>query len=200
LPNLSASPFASWPIPSLARAKGTWLGALEWAHFFGWFLRFDEDCNVHYYVSEEFQKPMGDLVDAFLYLGPQDLRLREKIPADIALDDDYMRELDRRALLQPFTVPWWSRQQILNFAEDPMMRLTKRPDPEFVKRLVEKCLEYKGAVTTRLNETRQCSQRAMASALNNLRLHVGFGVISDRRARIAASGRLCLDSFPARRT
>src|SRR5258708_16150101 len=28
LPRLSASPFASWPIPSLARAKGSWLGAL----------------------------------------------------------------------------------------------------------------------------------------------------------------------------
>jgi hypothetical protein len=143
LPNLSASPFASWPIPSLTRAKGTWLGALEWTQFYGWFLRFDEDCNVHYYVSEEFQKPMEDLVDAFLYLGPQDLRLLEKIPADIALDDDYMRELDRRALLQQMA-PWWSRQQIFDCAEDPMMRhMTKQPHPEFVKRLVKKCLECK---------------------------------------------------------
>jgi len=30
---LSTSPFASWPIPSLARAKGTWLGALELGPF-----------------------------------------------------------------------------------------------------------------------------------------------------------------------
>ncbi len=29
LPRLSAGPFASWPIPSLARTKGTWLGALD---------------------------------------------------------------------------------------------------------------------------------------------------------------------------
>jgi hypothetical protein len=28
LPTLSSGTLASWPIPSLARAKGTWLGAL----------------------------------------------------------------------------------------------------------------------------------------------------------------------------
>jgi hypothetical protein len=31
---LPGSPFAAWPIPSIARAKGTWLGALDSAHFF----------------------------------------------------------------------------------------------------------------------------------------------------------------------
>ena len=33
LPRLSDRPFASWPVPSLARAKGTWLGALDSTHF-----------------------------------------------------------------------------------------------------------------------------------------------------------------------
>src|SRR6266446_10156586 len=33
LPTLSSSPLATWPIPSLARAKGTWLGALDLDHF-----------------------------------------------------------------------------------------------------------------------------------------------------------------------
>src|SRR6266566_2262625 len=33
LPNLSSGTLASWPIPSLARAKGTWLGALDLGHF-----------------------------------------------------------------------------------------------------------------------------------------------------------------------
>ena len=33
LPALSSSPFATWPVPSLARAKGTWLGALDLVTF-----------------------------------------------------------------------------------------------------------------------------------------------------------------------
>jgi hypothetical protein len=142
LPNLSASPFASWPIPSLARAKDTWLGALEFVpHFFPPWPRIDEDCNLHYEAPEEFKKPVEDLVDAFLYLGAQDLRLWEKIPADIALDYNYMRELDRRAVLQQFIPPWWSRERILDDAEYAV--IGKQPDPEFLKQLVETCLEYK---------------------------------------------------------
>jgi len=42
------------------------------------------------------------MVDAILYLGPQDLRLKEQIPADIALDIDYMTELQRRESLTGF--------------------------------------------------------------------------------------------------
>jgi hypothetical protein len=41
------------------------------------------------------QKPMETFVDAFLYLGPQEFRLNEPMPADIALDADYMAELQR---------------------------------------------------------------------------------------------------------
>jgi hypothetical protein len=33
LPTLSSSRLVKWPIPSLAPAKGTWLGALDLAHF-----------------------------------------------------------------------------------------------------------------------------------------------------------------------
>jgi hypothetical protein len=42
----------------------------------------DQDCNVHHDFPNALQKPMEEFVDAFLYLGPQDLRLREKIPAE----------------------------------------------------------------------------------------------------------------------
>jgi hypothetical protein len=73
---LSTSPFASWPIPSLARAKGTWLGALELAHFLPPPITMDKECNFHNEFPKEAQKPMENLVDSFLYLGPQDLRLR----------------------------------------------------------------------------------------------------------------------------
>jgi hypothetical protein len=75
LPALSGSPLAPWPIPSLARAKGTWLGALDLVHVLPPPTRIDHDCNAHHECAKEFQKPMEDLVDAFLYLGPQDLRL-----------------------------------------------------------------------------------------------------------------------------
>ena len=100
LPLLSGSPFATWPVPSLARAKGTTLGALDLGHFNPtpvWSA--DNDCNVHNEFPKNSQKPMEDLVDAFLYLGPQDLRLIEPMPADIALDVDYLTELLRRMAL-----------------------------------------------------------------------------------------------------
>ena len=40
-------------------------------------------------LPKPMQKPMEDLVDAFSYLGPQDLRFSEKTSADVALDADY---------------------------------------------------------------------------------------------------------------
>ncbi len=48
LPTLSSSPFATWPIPPLARAKGTWLGALDLDHFLPASTRIDQNCNVHH--------------------------------------------------------------------------------------------------------------------------------------------------------
>jgi hypothetical protein len=93
LPTLSSSRLATWPIPSLALAKGTWLGALDLGHFIPPGTRIDQDCNVHHDFPKALQKSVEELVDAFLYLGPQDLRLREKIPADIALDVTYRTEL-----------------------------------------------------------------------------------------------------------
>src|SRR5437588_11932090 len=59
----------------------------------------DQDCNVHHEFPKSLQKPAEDLFDALLYLGPQDLRLWEKVPADIALDIDYMKERRRREAL-----------------------------------------------------------------------------------------------------
>ncbi len=101
-PALSRAPFASWPVPSIALAQGTWLGALDLDHFFPPPIFVDEHCNVHNEFPESLHKPMEDLVDAFLYLGPQDLRLKEQMPADIALDTDYRMELQRREALSGF--------------------------------------------------------------------------------------------------
>lgn len=47
LPTLSSSRLATWPIPSLALAKGTWLGALDLGHSLPPPIRIDEkDCKV----------------------------------------------------------------------------------------------------------------------------------------------------------
>jgi hypothetical protein len=74
-PSLSVSPLASWPIPSLAQVKGTWLGGLNLGQFLPPATLIDKDCNVHHDFPKELQKPMAALLDALLYLGPQDLIL-----------------------------------------------------------------------------------------------------------------------------
>lgn len=76
---------------------------------------------------------MEELVDAFLYLGPQDLRLREQIPADIALDKHYLKDVNRPMALFGFPEADWnsaeSRQQIVNSAEDQLHRWPKQVPP-----------------------------------------------------------------------
>ncbi len=98
------------------------------------------------------QKPMEDLVDAFLYLGPQDLRLREKLPADDALDVTYRRELQRGATMLGFPeaateTPKEFGEQIVNSAGGPLFvidkpRDAKPADPELSK-AVQACLDRK---------------------------------------------------------
>jgi hypothetical protein len=140
---VSSSPFATWPVPSLARAKGTWLGALDLAHFIPPPTMIEDNCNVHTGFPKELQKPMADLVDAFVYLGPQDLALWEQMPADIALDVDYRMELQRRDALSGFPQEGTLKeadQEILKDAEYPVFSAPKPPDPKF---LMQSCLDRK---------------------------------------------------------
>jgi len=150
LPSLSSSRLATWPIPSLALAKGTWLGALDVSHFIPPPIRIDErDCKVHNEYPKALQKPMEDLVDAFLYLGPQDLRLKEKIPADIALDANYRAEFQRGAAMFGFpdAASETSEEfdhQIVKTAEDPIFAIPKQfQDPKGVEQAVQSCLGRK---------------------------------------------------------
>jgi len=46
-------------------------------------------------VTSTFSK----MVDAYLYLGPRDLLLKEPQPAEVFLDKDYMAEMQRRAAI-----------------------------------------------------------------------------------------------------
>ena len=152
LPSLHNSKFVNWPIPALARTKGTWLGALDLDHFIPPGTRIDQDCNVHHEFPKALQKPMEEFVDALLYLGPQDLMLKEKIPADIALDVNYRTELQRGSAMLGFPngaseTPQEFDQQIVNGAADPlfvipMPKEANGPDPELSK-AVQTCLDMK---------------------------------------------------------
>lgn len=152
LPSLSSSPFASWPIPSLARAKGTWLGALDLAHFLPPPTRIDQDCVVQHEFPKVLQGPMERFVDAFLYLGPQDLRLNEKLPADIALDVNYRADLQKGGGMFGFPeaateTPKEFEQQIVNSAGSPLFEIPKPPDPKLpdpeLSKAVQSCLDRK---------------------------------------------------------
>lgn len=142
----ASAPFANWPSPSIARAKGTWVGALDLSHFLPPPTLIDRDCNVHNDFPEHLQKPMGDLVDAFLYLGPKDLALREQLPAYVVLDDDYMTEVRRReSVLSGGKTPTLKEfyQQFVNDAENPIFPEHKPPDPKEVQANVQSCLDRK---------------------------------------------------------
>ena len=122
---------ASWPFPSLVPAKGTWLGALDLGHFFPAPISMDEQCQIHNEFSKELQKPIGELVDAFLYLNPEGLALNEQIPADIVLDSEYWAELKRREALQG--LPGGNDRQIVNDAQNVLLTF---PTAEETKALI----------------------------------------------------------------
>jgi len=145
LQSFDTGPFATWPVPSLAVAKGTWLGALGLGRFIPPYLTVDKDCNLQGDYSSEYQKPVSDLVDALLYLGPRDLMLKEPVPGDIVLDADYMTEYARRANLIGFRGPMGGDlnefyQQIVKGAENSLYVLPTPLDP---KPMVEHCMEQK---------------------------------------------------------
>jgi len=156
LSSLSQNPFAGWPDPSVALAKGTWLGALDLTHFYPPPDFVDQDCNYHRAFPKLLQGPMENLVDAFLYLGPQDLRLSEKIPADIVLAADYMKEWQRRQALpgspgRGFDAQAFD-QQILSSAADPVFSLDtsdKPADQNEIDEAVKMCREHKSRARTR---------------------------------------------------
>lgn len=140
------SPFALWSNPSLALTKGTWLGALRLSDIFPPPIMIDRDCKVQIDFPPKLQKPMETLVDAFLYLGPQEFRLNEPMPADIALDADYMTELQRRESLtgfpgEPTKSLKESNQEIVKEAENPLSGgAPKPPDARDVR---QRCLDRK---------------------------------------------------------
>ena len=112
------------------------------------------DCNVvNEFSKEDKQKPMADLVDAFLYLGPPELALKEQMPADIALDAGYMKELRRRELLigEPDATTMTQKEQeesIVKGAQNPLFGLSERPDNKVIAAITQSCLEHKKQSST----------------------------------------------------
>jgi hypothetical protein len=107
---------SSWPKPSIALIKGTWLGALD-AGFTS--------------VSDVFITPDGnrvnpaqgrrkeDVADAYLYLGPVDSLTMSHPSPKLYLDEAYFRELNRRHIIMT--------GQPLNLAE-----LTKEKPKKYI--------------------------------------------------------------------
>jgi len=72
------------------------------------------------------------------------LSLKEKMPADVALDADYMKELERRETLSGFPGGPGSLsdflEHIASSAENPLLVMPKAPD---TKLLEQSCRERK---------------------------------------------------------
>jgi hypothetical protein len=145
----SENPFIGWQPPSLAEIKNTWIANLGLDKFFPPPVMIDKNCKATSEFPESLQKPMGELVDAILYLGPGNLRLKEQMPADIALDIDYMTELQRRESFAGFPGARTrtleeSNRQIVKSASDPLLVVPKPPD---LKRDTKNCLDRKNSNT-----------------------------------------------------
>jgi hypothetical protein len=120
----AAKPFEKWPYPSLTQVTGTWLGAVDITHFYLPVLVPDKDCNVLVVYPASEQKPISELVDALLYLGPGDLSLAEPMPADILVDAPFMAEMFRRETLMGLPVPKTIQEferQIAGNASQPLL-------------------------------------------------------------------------------
>ena len=138
----SSSPFVAWPNPSLFPAKGTWLGNLALSDINTPHIH-ETDCKVTLGFSPELQKPMAALVDGFLYLGPQEHRLGELVPASVAIDTEYITELQRRdSLLGVFGAQSLQQfhDEVVQDAQNPMLEAPPLPD---VKALEQDCLDRK---------------------------------------------------------
>ena len=150
LTDLSNHSIAAWPIPALARIKATWLGRLNLSKFLPPPNILDQDCNFHNDFPAPLRKPVEELFDAVLYLGPPDLRLWEKVPADIVLDAGYMKERLRRSALpgSPTAIAVQPAdgldRQILDRAEDPLFKVYAPPaSAADLEQAVRDCRERK---------------------------------------------------------
>lgn len=146
---LSDSPIALETWPSLLRTKNSRLGSLGLGSFLPTPLTTDQDCNVVDAFAGKSDKLVSDLLDAFLYLGPQNLQLREPVPADIALDHAYRTEWLRRLKASGLPGPSSLEEvdaEIVASAADPIIVTPRNPDAKEVYPMIKQgCLMRKNA-------------------------------------------------------
>jgi hypothetical protein len=145
----AGKPFEKWPYPSLALVAGTWLGSLDITHFYPPAVGTDTDCNPHFVYPAD-QKPIEEMFDALLYLGPGDLRLAERTPADIVLDSPFMAELFRRDTLtggtKSKTIQEYEQQHI-GAASQPVLNDQPSLTDQGALSLRQACLERQKQAT-----------------------------------------------------
>jgi retinol-binding protein 3 len=98
---------AAWPKPSLVFIKDTWLGTLETTALFPPMIGPDGRPRDPFAGLT-----FGDLVDAYLYLGPRDSLTRSHAAPETLKDQAYLEELNRRSQIifgKPF-----DRQQLFS--------------------------------------------------------------------------------------
>ena len=98
------SRMATWPIPSLVQEMpGTWLADIldktETLASNTVFFKVGKDGKRTETPADASVVPAAKMVDAYLYLGPRDLLLKEPRPAGVFLDKEYMAEMQRRAAI-----------------------------------------------------------------------------------------------------
>ena len=141
----SSAAIANLPSPSLISTKGTSLGSLRLDAFLPTPITTDDQCNVIDPFKAHPNVIVANLIDAFLYLGPQNLRLKEKMPADVALDTVYSTELLRRNTIVGFPGPQsvaeFNKQTIAG-ADSALLTIERLPDAkEFYPMIRQLCLE-----------------------------------------------------------
>jgi hypothetical protein len=94
---------ARWPVPGIARLRGTSLGAMEFTSFFTSDGRFQVVDGKPQRIDREQWKPMRmeDQFDAVLYLGPSSSATYQAAPASLCRDQSFMETRFRRMALVP---------------------------------------------------------------------------------------------------
>jgi hypothetical protein len=115
---------AAWPKPSLVLIKDTWLGALESAAIFPGMIGPDGQRRNPYEGLK-----LADMVDAYLYFGPQNSLTRSK-PSEAFKDEAYVKELSRRSQImfgQPFDPQRPGMMVLKPNARTPMLPIKRAP-------------------------------------------------------------------------
>jgi hypothetical protein len=119
----------SWPKPSLAILKGTWLGALDAS--LAMFDVASRDGGKCFY-NPNAGTSLADMADAYLYFGPGDSLTRSLPSPDLYKDEAYVNELKRRHKLMGSnfdpapTVAYIIDESSKKFENKPPFKLQKK--------------------------------------------------------------------------